>query len=160
MDARKCVHAQKPYSSDIRAWIRQSRRKRRGKTEDRRLMERKAAQQNKNLSEELKQGLPRIAQVSNAGGITLTFPLATECAHLRLKCFYLLQDSHYSNNVCWRHGCAHIDVTSQRIFSFSRDMPCVEPTSPVTATPFNTWQCPSASTLRCLSWMPWIWWNL
>ena len=37
-------------------------------------MERKAAQQNKNLSEELKQGLPRIAQVSNAGGITLTFP--------------------------------------------------------------------------------------
>ena len=32
-------------------------------------MERKAAQQNKNLSEELKQGLPRIAQVSNAGGI-------------------------------------------------------------------------------------------
>ena len=70
-------------------------------------MERKAAQQNKNLSEELKQGLPRIAQVSNAGGITLTFPLATECAHLRLKCFYLLQDSHYSNNMCWRHG-AHI----------------------------------------------------
>ena len=63
-------------------------------------MERKAAQQNKNLSEELKQGLPRIAQVSNAGGITLTFPLTTECAHLRLKCFYLFQDSHYSNNVC------------------------------------------------------------
>ena len=31
---------------------------RQGKTEDRRLMERKAAQQNKNTSEELKQGLP------------------------------------------------------------------------------------------------------
>ena len=47
----------------------------------------------KNLSEELKQGLPRIAQVNNAGGITLTFPLATECAHQLLKCFYLLQNS-------------------------------------------------------------------
>ena len=53
-------------------------------------MERKADQQNKNLSEELKQGLPRIAQANNAGGITLTFPLDTECDHLRLKCFYLL----------------------------------------------------------------------
>ena len=30
-----------------------------GKTEARRLMERKAAQQNKNISDELKQGLPR-----------------------------------------------------------------------------------------------------
>ena len=30
-----------------------------GKTEARRLIERKAAQQNKNTSEELKQGLPR-----------------------------------------------------------------------------------------------------
>ena len=61
LDARNCVHAQKPYSSDICALIRQSRRKRRkietGKTEDRRLMERKADQQklqNKNLSEEIK----------------------------------------------------------------------------------------------------------
>ena len=53
-------------------------------------MERKAAQQNKNTSEELKQGLPRIAQVNNAEGITLTFPLATECDPLCLKCFYLL----------------------------------------------------------------------
>ena len=46
--------------SGIRAWIKQGRRKRkkRGKTEARRLMERKAAQQNKNTSEELKQGLP------------------------------------------------------------------------------------------------------
>ena len=34
-----------------------------GKTENRRLMERKAAQQNKNLSEELKQGLPRESSV-------------------------------------------------------------------------------------------------
>ena len=33
--------------------------KKSGKTEARRLMERKAAQQNKNIFEELKQGLPR-----------------------------------------------------------------------------------------------------
>ena len=65
-NARKYVNAQKPYSchAGIRAWIKQGRRKRKkrgretGKTEARRLMERKAAQQNKNLSEEIKQGLP------------------------------------------------------------------------------------------------------
>ena len=51
--------------SDIRVWIKQGwrKRKKRGreirKTEARSLMERKAAQQNKTLSEELKQGLPR-----------------------------------------------------------------------------------------------------
>ena len=51
--------------SGIRAWIKQVRKKRKkrgretGKTEARKLMERKAAQQNKNTSEELKQGLPR-----------------------------------------------------------------------------------------------------
>ena len=50
--------------SGIRAWIKQGRKKRKkrlretGKTEDRRLMERKSAQQNKNTSEEVKQGLP------------------------------------------------------------------------------------------------------
>ena len=51
--------------SGIRAWIKQCRTKKKkrgrvtGKIEARRLMERKAAQRNKNLSEELKQGLPR-----------------------------------------------------------------------------------------------------
>ena len=61
MNARKFVHVQKPmYKSP---WIKQGRRKRkkRGretvKTEARRLTARKAAQQNKNTSEELKQGL-------------------------------------------------------------------------------------------------------
>ena len=62
MNARKCVHAQKPCPSQ--AFAHESskvggRGKREtGKTEARRLMERKAAQQNKNTSEELKQGLP------------------------------------------------------------------------------------------------------
>ena len=63
INARKCVHAQKPYS--CQAFAHESskvggRGKREtGKTEARRLMERKAAQQNKNTSEELKQSLPR-----------------------------------------------------------------------------------------------------
>ena len=63
MNARKCVHAQKPCPSQ--AFAHESskvggRRKREtGKTEARRLTERRAAQQNKNTSEELKQGLPR-----------------------------------------------------------------------------------------------------
>ena len=58
-----CTKALPPSGS--RAWIKQGRRKRKkrgretGKTEARRLMKRKAAQQNKNTSEELKQGLPR-----------------------------------------------------------------------------------------------------
>ena len=55
MNARKCVHAQKPYPNQ--AFAHESRET--GKTEAKRLMERKAAQQNKNLFEELKQGLPR-----------------------------------------------------------------------------------------------------
>ena len=76
MNARKCVHVQKPYPSQ--AFVQESSKvrgrgeKETGKTEARRLMERKAAQQNKNISEELKQ-----AQVNKAGGGTL--PLATEC---------------------------------------------------------------------------------
>ena len=59
MNARKCVHAQKPYPSQ--AFAHESskvggRGKREtGKTEARRMMERKAKQ---NTSEELKQGLP------------------------------------------------------------------------------------------------------
>ena len=61
MNARKCVHAQKPCPSQ--AFAHESskvggRGRETGKTEARRLMERKAAQQNKNTSEELKQGLP------------------------------------------------------------------------------------------------------
>ena len=66
MNARKCVHAQKPYPSQAFAHKSSKvggRGKQRGietgKTEARRPMERKAAQQNKNTSEELKQGLPR-----------------------------------------------------------------------------------------------------
>ena len=50
------------------------RKKRDRKTEARRLMERKAAQQNKNISEELKQGLPGTAKVNKAGGGTPNFP--------------------------------------------------------------------------------------
>ena len=60
MNARKCVHAQKPFPSQ--AFAHESSKgggRETGKTEARRLMERNAAQQNKNLSEELKQGLPR-----------------------------------------------------------------------------------------------------
>ena len=66
MNATKCVNAQNPTS------VRHSRmnqtkvggkgKKETGKTEARRLMERKAAQQNKNLSEELKQDLTRQCQ--------------------------------------------------------------------------------------------------
>ena len=37
-------------------------------------MERKAAQQNKNTSEELKQGLPSTAQVNKVGGGTPNIP--------------------------------------------------------------------------------------
>ena len=65
MNARKCVHAQKPYPPQAVAHESskfgrrgKKERKRDRKTEARRLMERKAAQQNKNTSEELKQGLP------------------------------------------------------------------------------------------------------
>ena len=60
MNARKCVHAQEPYPSQ--AFAHESSKvggRETGKTDDRRLMERKAAQKNKNLSEEIKQGLPR-----------------------------------------------------------------------------------------------------
>ena len=57
MNARKCVHAQKPYPSQ--AFAHESSKvegRETGKTEAGRLMERKAAQQNKITSEELKQG--------------------------------------------------------------------------------------------------------
>ena len=65
MNARKCVHAQNPYS--CQAYAHESNKVRRrgkkrgretGKTEARRMMKRKAAQKKK-LSEELKQGIPR-----------------------------------------------------------------------------------------------------
>ena len=59
MNARKCVHAKKSYPSQ--AFAHESSKvggRETGKTEARRLMERKAAQQNKNISKELKQGLP------------------------------------------------------------------------------------------------------
>ena len=69
MNARKCVHAQKPDSSQAfahesskvggRGKREEERERETKKTEARRLMERKAAQQNIILSEELKQGLPR-----------------------------------------------------------------------------------------------------
>ena len=66
MNARKCAHAQKPCPSQAFAHEsskvggkRKKRGRETGKTEARRLMERKAAQQNKNTSDELKQGLPR-----------------------------------------------------------------------------------------------------
>ena len=61
MNARKCVHAQKPYP--CQAFAHESskvgrRGRETGKTEARRLIERKAAQRNKNTFEDLKQGLP------------------------------------------------------------------------------------------------------
>ena len=62
MNARKCVNAQKPYSSQAFAHMNQERseeegKEETGKTEARRLTER---QPNKTkTSEELKQGLPR-----------------------------------------------------------------------------------------------------
>ena len=69
MNARKCVHAQKPYPSQAFAHEseeglrkRKKRGRETGKTEAMRLMERKATQQNKNTSEELKQGLHNTAQ--------------------------------------------------------------------------------------------------
>ena len=59
MNARKCVHAQKPHPTQAFAHESSDAGGREtGKTEAKRLMERKAAQQNKNTSEELKQGLP------------------------------------------------------------------------------------------------------
>ena len=74
MNARKCVHAQKFYPTQAVAHEsskvggrgkKRGRGKREeetsreaGKTEARRLMERKAVHQNKNIAEELKQGLP------------------------------------------------------------------------------------------------------
>ena len=63
MNARKCVHAQKPYPTQ--AFTHESSKvgrrgeKREEKTEARMLMERKASQQNKDTSEELKQGLTK-----------------------------------------------------------------------------------------------------
>ena len=58
MNARKCVHAQKPDS--YQEFAHESSKvggRETEKTEAMRLMERKAAQQNKNKDEELKQGL-------------------------------------------------------------------------------------------------------
>ena len=76
MNARKCVHAQKPYPSQAFAHESSKRggrgKRETGKTEARRLMERKAAQQKKNTSEELKQGLPRHSSGNKAG--TPNFP--------------------------------------------------------------------------------------
>ena len=75
MNARKCVHAQKPYS--CQAFAHESskvlgRGKREGvkqdrETDPRRLMERKAAQQNKNTSEELKKACIGTDQINKAG---------------------------------------------------------------------------------------------
>ena len=67
MNARKCVYKQKPYPSQAYSCMNHARseeeekerkRDRTGKTEARMLMERKAAQQIKNIYE-LKQGLHR-----------------------------------------------------------------------------------------------------
>ena len=61
INARKCVHAQKPYPvrhslmNQAKSEEEEKRGRVTGKTEARQLMERKAAQQNKNTSDELKQ---------------------------------------------------------------------------------------------------------
>ena len=66
--------------SSIRAWIKQGQKKmlKRGReTEARRLMKRKAAQQNKNTTEELKQGVATYlgtVQVNKAWGGMLNLP--------------------------------------------------------------------------------------
>ena len=70
MNARKCVHAQKPYLSQVFAHESskvegRGKEKETGKTEARRLMERKGAQQDINLSEELKQGLSAQFRLTN-----------------------------------------------------------------------------------------------
>ena len=75
MNARKCVHTQNPYLS--KAFLHESskvggRGKREtGKTLARRKIERNAAQQNKNLYEELKQGLP-VHSSGNNGNLNLS----------------------------------------------------------------------------------------
>ena len=83
MNAKKCAHAQKPYPAQAVAHEsskvgRRGKKRGRetGKTEARRLMERKAAQQNKNTSEELKQGLPRhrLRLTKMGGGGAPNFP--------------------------------------------------------------------------------------
>ena len=73
MNARKCVHAQKSLPSP--AFAHESSKiegRETERTEARRLMERKSAQQNNNLSGELKQGLHNkpqsTAQVNKARG--------------------------------------------------------------------------------------------
>ena len=62
MNARKYVHAQKPYPNQAFAHesskVRGRGKRETGKTEARRLMEIMAAKQNKHTSEEQKQGLP------------------------------------------------------------------------------------------------------
>ena len=77
MNARKCVHAQKPYPAQAFAHesskVGGKERKKEEKQERQRLMERKAVQQNKNISEELKQGLPTMYFI---GHVTL-FSLIT-----------------------------------------------------------------------------------
>ena len=83
VNARKCVHAQKHYPSQ--AFAHESskdggRGKREtGKTENSMLMERKAAQRNKNLSEELKQSLPRHSSGLIKQGEERQLPLAKKC---------------------------------------------------------------------------------
>ena len=70
---RKCVHAQKPYScpafahesSNVGGRGKKEIKRERGKTEARRLMEKKAAKQNKNLSEEL----PRHSSIKNINAL-------------------------------------------------------------------------------------------
>ena len=58
MNARKCVHAQKPYPTQVLAHESSKVGGREtGKTEARRLMEKKAGQQIKNILHELKQGV-------------------------------------------------------------------------------------------------------
>ena len=66
MNARKCAHAQKPYPSQVFTHE-SSKVGGRGKreTDARRVMERKAAQQNKNLLEELKHGLAAELRLTN-----------------------------------------------------------------------------------------------
>ena len=77
MDARKCVHAQKPFQYPVRhSRMNQARsdeeEKETGKTEARRLIEGKAAQQNRIWGTKTRPACT--AEANNAGGGTSNFP--------------------------------------------------------------------------------------
>ena len=120
MNARKCVHECKKVcpctkalpQSGIRAWIKQGRRKRKkrgretGKTEARRLMERKAAQQNKNTSEELNKAYLGIDRLTKQGGGAPNFPQPQNMTpaphHFSITFLPQVKEKNLTNFVFWQ----------------------------------------------------------